>query len=302
MSLLETTKPGITRLVTITAGVGFAMGHFTAGPTAAPAFETAVSALACLVGTYLTAGGANALNQLIERMRDGRMNRTSRRPLPQDRVTPGAVFAFGMLSTVVGVAVLLVLGGGWPPAATALACTLVYTLAYTPMKTRSAWSTYVGTIPGALPPVIGWVAAWPGDPVSRFEHWGAWSLFALMTVWQLPHSFALAWMYKDDYAKGGFRLLPVIDASGRKTSRTIAGWALLQIPATLGPVLAMPGVLGWPYAALAVASGLGYLHLSVRLLKTRAVADARKVFFVSIAHLPLLLVAMVVEGALRRYL
>lgn len=297
---METTKPGITRLVTITAGVGFAMGHLTAASTR-PARETAALGLACLIGTYLTAGGANSLNQFIERLRDAKMNRTMRRPLPQDRVSPTAVFWFGFVSSVLGLAVLT-LGCGWLAAAFSLACTLVYTLMYTPMKVRSALSTYIGTIPGALPPMIGWAAAWPGGPLDGLAHPGGWSLFLLMAVWQLPHSFALAWMYKDDYARGGYRLLPVIDASGAKTSLTIASWAAAQIPATLAPALAMPQLLGWPYAVLAFVSGLGYFFLAVRLLRTRAVADARKIFFVSIMHLPALLIAMVAEAAIRRVL
>lgn len=295
---METTKPGITRLVTITAGVGFAMGCFTAAATR-PARETALLGLACLAGTYLTAGGANSLNQFIERLRDAKMNRTMRRPLPQDRVTPASVFWFGFAFTLVGLAVL-VLGCGWLAAAFSLTCTLVYTLMYTPMKVRSAISTYVGTIPGALPPMIGWAAAWPGGSLECLRHPGGWTLFGLMAVWQLPHSFALAWMYKDDYARGGYRLLPVIDAGGAKTSLTIAAWAAFQIPATLAPALAMPDLLGWPFAVLAFVSGLGYFFLAVRLLRTRAVLDARKIFFVSIMHLPALLIAMVAEAAVRR--
>lgn len=304
-SLIETTKPGITRLVTITAGVGFAMAHF-AGPKASsrPLSETAALALACLVGTFFTAGGANALNQFIERLRDARMNRTMKRPLPQDRLTPLIVFWWGTFSTVLGLAILLA-GCGWLPAAISLACTLTYTLLYTPMKPRTSVSTYVGTIPGALPPLIGWAAAWAsshassGDEWASLRHPGGWSLFILMTVWQLPHSFALAWMYKDDYARGGYRLLPVIDPTGVKTSVTIAVWALAQLPATLAPAWAMPETLGAPYIALATLSGLGYFWLAIKLLKTRAVADARKIFFVSIMHLPLLLIAMVLEAAIR---
>jgi protoheme IX farnesyltransferase len=302
-SLHETTKPGISRLVTITAAVGFAMA-FLSMPRTRPIAELIVAAIACIIGTYLSAGGANALNQYVERARDAKMNRTMRRPLPQDRLTPALVLWFGVACSVLGVGVLWA-GSGWVAAAFAASCTLTYLLIYTPMKPKTAFSTYVGTIPGALPPMIGWAA---GMGVAGVElaslfgpaWWGGWSLFVLMTVWQLPHSFALAWMYKDDYAKGGYRLLPVVDPSGVKTSVTIAVWALAQMPATLLPVWAMPETLGWPYATTAVLTGLWYFYLAARVLRTRAIADARKVFFVSIMHLPLLLVAMVFEAGIRR--
>lgn len=279
------------------------MAHFAEMPDR-PIARTAGLAFWALVGTYFTAGGANALNQFVERLRDARMNRTMKRPLPEDRLTPGLVCAFGSGISILGLA-LLWAGCGWVPAAISLVCTLVYILAYTPMKPRTSLSTYVGTIPGALPPLIGWAAAWAGPhagvgALESLRQPGGWALFVLMTVWQLPHSFALAWMYKDDYARGGYRLLPVIDPSGTKTSLTIALWALAQWPATLAPWWAMPGILGLPYVALATLSGLGYFWLAVKLLKSRTVADARKVFFVSIMHLPLLLIAMVVEAAARR--
>jgi protoheme IX farnesyltransferase len=299
-SLHETTKPGISRLVTITAGVGFAMAHFTTQPTR-PLTETAAAGLACLIGTYLSAGGANALNQWAERRRDAQMNRTKRRPLPQDRLTPRLVGSFGIGCASLGT-LILAYGAGPVPALLAALCTLVYLFIYTPLKPRSVWSTYVGTIPGALPPLIGWAAASASGGLDSLREPGGWSLFILMTVWQLPHSFALAWMYKDDYERGGYRLLPVVDPTGSKTSLTIALWALAQTPATLSPVWAMPEILGWPYASLAVLTGLWYFALALRLLRTRAVADARKIFFVSIFQLPLLLIAMVAEAACRRLL
>ena len=150
----EATKPGISRLVTITAAVGFAMA-FLSTTHSRSAADTIVAALACIVGTYLSAGGANALNQYVERARDATMNRTMRRPLPQDRLTPSLVLWFGVVCSVLGVGVLWA-GSGWVSAAFAAACTLTYLLIYTPMKPRTAFSTYVGTIPGALPPMIGW--------------------------------------------------------------------------------------------------------------------------------------------------
>jgi protoheme IX farnesyltransferase len=297
-SLHETTKPGISRLVTITAGVGFAMAHFATQPARSLA-DTAAAGLACLIGTYFSAGGANALNQWAERLRDARMDRTKRRPLPQDRLSPRLVGSFGIACAILG-ALILALGCGPIPALLAALSTLVYLFIYTPLKPRSVWSTYVGTMPGALPPLIGWAAGSDAIGADSLRQPGGWSLFVLMTVWQLPHSFALAWMYKDDYERGGYRLLPVVDPTGSKTSLTIAVWALAQTPATLSPVWAMPDILGWPYASLAILTGLWYFAFALRLLRTRAVADARKIFFVSILHLPLLMIAMVAEAACRR--
>ncbi|XVJ58920.1 MAG: protoheme IX farnesyltransferase [Tepidisphaera sp.] len=310
-SLREMTKPGITRLVTITAAVGFAMAFLSTDggksvlEPSRPWIEIAYAGFMCAAGTYFSAAGANVLNQLVERSRDAKMKRTMRRPLPEERIAPPVALTFGVSCVLLG-ALVLALGCGAITTILALACTVTYLFAYTPMKPRSALSTYVGTFPGALPPLMGWAAGLPegGMGATGAEHWPMWwggvALFVLMTVWQLPHSFALAWMYRDDYAKGGYKLLPTLDPTGSKTSTTIAVWAFAQIPATLLPVLAMPNVLGWPYAAIAVLTGLWYFVCAMRVLKTRSVADARKVFFVSIMHLPLLLIAMVVEAGIRR--
>lgn len=291
-SAIETTKPGITRLVTITALVGFCLAAF-AMPWSFG--DLAVALLGCVTGTALSASGANALNQWMERDRDARMARTATRPLPAADLQPRTVLLLGLLLCVAGIAVLLVVNGP-APAAISLACVVSYLVMYTPLKPVSVTSTLVGAIPGALPPMIGWTAAYGGGWGSLTDAGGI-SLFTLMFVWQLPHFLAIAWMYREDYAAGGYRVLPVVDTSGRATAITILITAALLLPATLWPVVAIDG-LGWLSGTVAVVTGLGYLALCVRLVQDRTTAAARRVFFASIAHLPLLLVVMVADAAL----
>lgn len=304
-SLIETTKPGITRLVTITSAVGFGLSWATHGHSRDLA-DLWLPLVSCLLGTAASAAGANAINQFMERDRDARMDRTRRRPLPQERLTPGSVFGFGLALSVIGI-VILFLGSGPVPAAISLACIISYTVLYTPLKPASTLSTYVGTIPGALPPLIGWsAAATIGHGTATRQAGldsllepGGWSLFALMTVWQLPHFFAIAWMYKGDYAKGGYKVLPVVDPSGNKTAWSIAIWTLLLVPVSLMPMWAMPELLRWPSATVAILGDAWFVWHAVRLIRTRTVVDARKVFFASIAWLPAVLCAMVIEAACR---
>lgn len=293
--LYETTKPGITRLVTITAVVGFVL----AAPSRAWTLAELVAALlGCVVGTALSAAGANSINQFMERDRDARMDRTMNRPIPSGRVGAGRVLWAGLALGALGVGTLLAVNGV-VPAALSLVCLVVYILAYTPMKPWTPSSTLVGTIPGALPPLIGWTSASAVQGVdSLFEPAGL-SLVAIMTLWQIPHFLALAWMYKDDYAKGGYRVLTVVDPSGKKTVAVMAVTALLMIPVTISPVWLAPGRVGWVYGLVAAITGVGYLVLVARAARRRDRASARGVFFGSIAHLPLLLAAMTGETLVR---
>ncbi len=297
-ALVEATKPRITRLVTITSGVGFAMAGLQRAWTLD---ELLISGGACVVGTALSAAGANALNQWMESDRDAKMNRTCARPLPTRRVTPGSVLWAGLLLGGLGVGLLWALCGA-VPALLSLACIVVYVLAYTPMKPMTPWATHVGTIPGALPPMIGWTAAYAGGGIEALRTPGGWSLFLLMTVWQMPHFLAIAWMFKDDYERGGYRVLPVLANGENRTARSIAMWSVLLIPATMAPAWALWGVLGWPYLAISALGGIAMLVLASRLIRERTRAAARKLFFASIIHLPVLLLAMVAEGLIRRLL
>jgi protoheme IX farnesyltransferase len=260
-------------------------------------WQLVVTGLAVLIGTAMSAAGANAVNQWMERDRDAVMPRTQRRPLPQHRVTPGAVLATGVSLCVAGVAVLLVAGP--LPALISLACIVSYVAIYTPLKTRTTLATFVGAIPGALPPLIGWTAASGLPGFEPLRQAGGLSLFALMFAWQIPHFMAIAWMYRDDYARGGYMVLPVVDPSGRWTSLTIALWTLALIPATLMPAKIMPDRLGIAYLVVAGVTGLGFAALAARLIFSRGRAQAKAVFFGSITHLPVVLVVMVGEAVVR---
>jgi heme o synthase len=294
-SLIETTKPGITRLVTITSMVGFVMaavrGNWTFG-------ELLTTGLICLVGTYLSAAGANSVNQWMERDRDAVMPRTQRRPLPQGRVTPGAVLALGVALSIAGVGLLLLAGP--IPSLVSLACVVSYVAFYTPLKTRTTLATFVGAIPGALPPLIGWTAASRGEGSHALLDPGGLALFAIMFAWQIPHFMAIAWMYRDDYKRGGYMVLPVVDEKGGWTSLTIGLWTIALIPATLLPAQLMPAYLGAPYIVVAIGAASVFGLLAVRLMLSRTRSAARAVFFASITHLPLLLLAMTIEAVVRK--
>lgn len=300
-ALVEASKPGITRLVTITALVGFVLAAVVREWTWG-GMLTAL--LGCAAGTALSAAGANAINQYMERARDARMDRTRRRPIPSGRATPGQVLAAGLIFAGAGIATLYVMAGV-VAAAISLACLLSYLLLYTPLKPLTVLSTLAGTIPGALPPLIGWAAAAgrsPGVALRAIAEPGALSLFALMTVWQMPHFLAIAWMYRDDYARGGYRVLPVVDPTLRGTAFAIALWTSALIPASILPAIVMPDRLGAASAGVALVTGAGFAYLAARLLRTRERADAKRLFFGSIIHLPVLLTTFVAEGVLRAWL
>lgn len=293
--LYETTKPGITRLVTITAVVGFILAAPSRAWTTA---EFAIALLGCVAGTWLSAAGANAINQFVERDRDARMTRTMHRPIPSGRVGPGRVLWAGLILGSAGVGTLWAVNG-IIPALLSLACIVVYILAYTPMKPWTPTSTLVGTIPGALPPLIGWTSASGARGVDALFEPGGLALVAIMTLWQIPHFLALAWMYREDYARGGFRVLTVVDPGGTGAVRVMALTSLMLVPATLAPAWAAPQRLGVVYGLIALASGLAFYWLVARLARRRDRESARAVFFGSIVHLPLILLAMTVESVIR---
>lgn len=297
--LLELTKPRITRLVTITTAMGYGMA---ASPRMRGAgldeWLASLSVLAATcVGTALSASGASALNEWWERDRDGLMHRTSDRPLPARRVTPGLAFGVGAALCVLGVA-LLGAAVNWAAAVVSAVTIATYLLVYTPLKPVTPLSTLVGAAPGALPPLIGWAAASAG-PWHGLTEPGGWSMVAIMAVWQVPHFLAIAWMHREDYARGGHRVLPVLDEAGTRTAWTTLLWAVTLLPVSLFPVGAMPDRLGWGYSVVAVALGLGFLWPALRLAKRRTRADARGLFIASIVYLPLLFAAMVADAVWR---
>lgn len=289
--LVEVTKPGITRLVTITSTVAFLSAILVAG---IPLSEAWLAAIGCVLGTAISAAGANALNMWYERDLDARMARTAGRPIPAGLLSSRTVLLFGTALALAGPAVLWICSG-IIPAVISLATTASYVLVYTPSKQWTPLSTVIGGVPGALPVLIGWTAGSGSltDPAG-------WSLFMILFVWQVPHFLAIAWRYAEDYAKAGHRVLPAIDAEGRTTSLVMLVWTLCLLPATLTPIVAMPSVAGPIYAGVATLTGVLFIAASIRLIRLRTDAAARAVFFASIIHLPLLLVSLLAEGLLRQ--
>lgn len=313
--LMTLTKPGIVRMVTITSAVGFAMA---AAARDWLVYEIVWAAAVCIVGTALSAAGANTLNQALEHRRDGMMRRTSVRPIPAGRLTAQHAMVFGLGLSALGVFALW-LGVGIVPAMVSLATIVSYVLIYTPLKPVTPLATIIGAIPGALPPLIGWSAAsigsvgggageaavvggqwgaW-GGAWGSLLHPGGWSLFLIIFVWQIPHFLAIAWKYRHDYERAGHMVLPVVDPGGGRTSATILIWSIALLPVSLAPILWMPGRVGWGYGIVATVAGAFMIRGGIRLAIERSDASARSLFIVSVIHLPVVLLAMVGDAALR---
>ncbi len=278
---LELTKPRVAVLVLFTVAIGYliAGGHHLG--------------LVCLwhtlFGTALVAAGASALNQVIERRSDARMKRTRNRPLPAGRLRPREVLIFGLGLGFAGVAYLgLSLGHPWAAlvAAVTFAC---YVGVYTPLKRVTSLNTLVGAVPGALPPVIGWAAV-RGVPDGE-----AAALFLILFLWQIPHFLAIAWIYRDDYARAGLRMLPVEDPDGCRTSCTMVAYCLTLIPVSLLPALA--GSAGRLYAAGALLLGLAFLACALGFARRVSPRRARWVLRASLLYLPLLFALLLLDGA-----
>ncbi len=269
-------KPRLNVLVVASSLAGYAMAG---GDT-----THAGALLGTIVGTGLVAGGASAFNQIIERQADAQMRRTRTRPLPDGRLAPAEAMVFATVLSLAGLAILA-FGVNTLSAVVALATLASYAVVYTPLKRLTSFSTVIGAIPGALPPVIGWTAA--TGSLSQ----GAWVLFGIVFLWQLPHFLAIAWMYRDDYARAGFPMLPVIEPDGRSTARQAVLYTVALLPLALAPTLV--GMSGSIYFAGALTLTLLFLVMAIRFAATRAVRDARRLFFSSIIYLPLLWVLMI---------
>ena len=239
-----------------------------------------------LLGTALVAGGASALNQLMERDHDALMRRTVSRPLPSGRMTPEAVLIFGAVISSLG---LVYLAMAVNPLTSFLgALTLVtYLFVYTPLKRVTTLNTAIGAIPGALPPLMGWTAA-------RGQISGeGWALFAILFFWQLPHFLAIAWMYRDEYARAGYKMLPVVDPDGQRTSRQAVCHTLGLLPVSLFPFLFK--MVGPVYCLGTLILGLIFLGFAISFSRQMTQARARHLFYASIIYLPLLLGLMVLD-------
>jgi protoheme IX farnesyltransferase len=274
----ELTKIRLVLLVVTTTAVGFLMAS-RGRPDAAALCWT-------LIGTALAAAGSMALNQVLERARDARMERTRHRPLPAGTITPRHAQVFGVFTASAGLAVLGVAANPLT-ALLGLIVVLTYTLVYTPLKPRTPLCTLAGALCGAIPPMMGWTAT------SGGIGFGAWLLGGVLFLWQIPHFLALAWLYRADYERGGFRMLPVVDASGRVTGQMAVLYSLALVP--LGLLAALGGITGWLFAAGSVLLGSGLVALSMRLAALRTDPVARRLFLATLAYLPLLLGLMVAD-------
>ena len=270
------TKPRLNFLVVATSAAGYYLGA-VGTPELLPMAQA-------VTGTALVAGGAAVLNQVYERDTDALMRRTRMRPLPDKRVAPNDAAVYGAVLAAAGLA-LLALRANWLAALLALVTLVVYLIVYTPMKRRSSIATLVGAVPGALPPLIGWTAAHGSISV------GGWTLFAIVFLWQIPHFMAIAWLYRDDYRKAGFPLLPVVEPDGRRTGRQAVVYAAALLPVSLVPTLV--GLSGVVYFGLASILGAALLWLAIRFAMTRTDTSARALFFGSITYLPLIWIAMI---------
>jgi protoheme IX farnesyltransferase len=272
---LQLTKPRLNLLVVFTTAGGYWLGvggHVDLGRL-----------LHAVVGTALVAGGSAVFNQLYERDVDALMTRTRTRPLPDGRLSPPQAFWFGLVLCALGLG-QLALAVNPLSAVVAFATLVTYVLIYTPMKRRSSFSTVVGAVPGALPPVIGWAAA--TNTLSR----EAWLLFAIIFLWQMPHFLALAWMYRDEYGRAGFPILPVSEPDGRSTARQTLAYAAALLPVSLAP--ALTGLAGGIYFGVALVLSLGFLWLSFRFARTLTRPAARDLFLGSLLYLPLIWIFM----------
>ncbi len=289
---LELTKPRILGMVLISAVLGFVLG--ASGLEKSP-FAGGFSGMywltlgALLIGTALVSGGAAALNHLLERDADARMERTRRRPIPAGQIAPADALGFGVSLVLAGVLFL-----AWQvnllTAFLALLTAFLYVMVYTPLKRLTWLNTLIGAIPGAIPPMGGWAAATGG------LDWGAWALFGILFIWQQPHFYAIAWMCADDYRRGGFQMLPSLRNGHARTIRQIVFFLALLLPVSALPVVL--GVSSVLYLIGAVVLGAWFLGSGLTLARTRSMGDARNVLMVSVLYLPLLLGLIVVDFAL----
>ncbi len=276
---LELSKARIVLMVVITTAAGFVV----AGPSSFDfllLFHT-------LIGTAFVAGGTNALNQYMERHLDALMARTRRRPLPDGRITERAALAFSVFISVFGVTYLAVLAN--PLAAFLALTTLVtYLFVYTPLKRKTTLCTLIGSAPGAIPPMVGWAAA-----VGHLDP-GAWVMFGVLFLWQMPHFLAIGWIYRKDYAKAGFTMLAIGDPEGDATARQAVFYSSLLIPVSLAGLFA--GIGGAVYAVAATAASLAFVAAAVSFLKSREPKAAKVLFHVSNLYLLVMMALMVVSS------
>ena len=279
---LTLAKPGIMKMILVTTALGFFLAQQSI-------FANIDTLLFALFGTALTCGGSGALNNYLERDTDCKMMRTAKRPIPLGLIAPNDALAFGITLILSGTFILayqvnLITGF------LALLTAFLYVLVYTPLKRVTWWNTFIGAIPGALPPVGGWTAA------SGQIELGAVILFLILFIWQHPHFYAIAWMYRDDYARAGLKMLPVLDPDGERTSQQIMLYSWLLIPVSLLPRAI--GMSGWLYFWGALALGIFMLYFGIMISRNRDRQSARNLMRASIVYLPLVLILICVDSLL----
>lgn len=272
------TKPDVSLLVVMTTAAGYYMGE--RGPIGW------LHMVHVVFGTTLIAAGTAALNHYVERELDARMRRTASRPLPSGQLEPKEALWFGVALAAAGAADLWYTGGMLASGLGVITC-LGYLLAYTPLKKRTVWATFVGAFPGAIPPMIGWVAA-----TGKLET-GAWLLFAILFLWQFPHFYAIAWMYREDYARAGIRMLPVVDRSGARTYRQILLAASVLVAVSLLPAVVGLAGVRYFFGALVVSTALVQVCIWAAAAKTNV--RAKWLMHATVLHIPLLLGLMVYD-------
>ena len=273
---LELTKPRIAFMLVLTSAAGFYLG-------AKNDFNILLF-INSIIGITLLAFGVATLNQVWERRTDALMERTAKRPLPTQKLTRTEALIFGVLLCVVAEIYLTFLVNELT-AFLGLIVIAGYVLLYTPLKTRTSASTAIGAIPGAMPPLMGWTSS--ANEITL----GAWILFALLFLWQFPHFLAIAWMYREQYAKAGILMLPVVEPEGKITARQIVTFTVLLLPVSLAPFFI--GLAGWVYLVGASLLGIWFLWASIKTARAKSTEEARKLLFVSVLYLPLIFALMV---------
>ncbi len=275
---IELTKPRITWLIVMSTAVGYYFGH-----TGSWSLWELINTM---IGTALIASGTAALNQWYEREADRQMRRTQSRPLPSGRLQPFQALWFGIGLAIAG-GLELGLTVNWLSSALGIFTLILYLFLYTPLKQKTWWSTTVGAVPGAMPPLIGFAAA--ANKLTA----EACVLGAILFLWQFPHFYAIAWMYREDYSRAGIRMLPVVEPDGGSTSRQILFYSTILIPISLLPK--WMGMTGSIYMIGALALGLVFLYAGIRVSLDRTKVRARRVLLASVVYLPVLYALMVLD-------
>jgi heme o synthase len=277
-AFVELTKPRIAFMLVLTSAGGFYVG--SGGSFAFVLFANS------MIGIALLAFGVATLNQYVERRTDALMDRTATRPLPTGRIAPNEALIFGILQCGVAEIYLYWLVN---PLTAVLGLVVIagYVLLYTPLKTRTSASTAIGAVPGAMPPLMGWTSA--ANEISL----GAWALFAILFLWQFPHFMAIAWMYRDQYAKAGILMLPVVEPDGRITARQIVLFTVMLVPVSLAPFFL--GIAGVIFLIGATALGVWFLYESVMAARAKTDERARRLLLVSVVYLPLLFLLLAID-------